>query len=260
MRILTYSFETVLHMDSAVSEHDFVLRCQPMSTFAQTVLDAQTVITPQTTLSQQIDGFGNLLQIGRIESPHDVFSFVSTGMVVVDAADEHPELAHPIYKRPSAMTQPTAEMIAFARDVLRVIPNARPQAKAQALSHALHEKMSYTPGTTDVETAAADAFSQMSGVCQDYAHILIALLRAEGIPARYVNGLIVGEGATHAWVEFHDGARWHGIDPTNDRAIDDTYIAISHGRDFTDCPIESGVFRGGARQEQLVSVIVGSEQ
>lgn len=260
MRILTYTFETVLHMDSAVSDHDFVLRCQPMSTFAQTVLDAQTIITPQTTLSQQIDGFGNLLQIGRIEAPHDVFSFVSSGMLVIDAGDAHPEPAHPIYKRPSAMTVETPEMLAFVRDVLRVIPNASPEAKAKTLSHALCGQMEYSPGATDVATTAAETFSQKRGVCQDFSHILIALLHGEKIPARYVNGLVIGEGATHAWVEFHDGVRWRGIDPTNDRFIDDTYIALSHERDFTDCPIESGVFRGGARQKQQVSVVVGGDQ
>ena len=67
---------------------------------------------------------------------------------------------------------------------------------------------------------------------------------------------MLGEGATHAWVEVFDGQLWHGIDPTNDRLVDDGYIAFSHGRDFSDCPIEVGVFRGGARQSQSVAVSV----
>lgn len=259
MRILHYSYETTLHMSEAVSDHDFILRCQPTSTHAQTVLDAQTIITPQTTLSQQVDGFGNLLQVGRIETPHDVFGFLSSGLVMVDAAEPHRVVAHPMYKRASQLTGNSKELQAFADDLLRVCPNATPQSKAEKLSHAVYEHMSYTPGATSTDTDAATAFAQGSGVCQDYTHILIALLRGQGIAARYVNGLMVGEGATHAWVEFHDGTRWHGIDPTNDRLVDDGYITISHGRDFADCPIESGVFRGGARQSQSVSVVVNEQ-
>ena len=256
MRILTYNFETNLHMDKAVTEHDFVLRCQPMTTRTQTVLDAQTVITPATSLAQQVDGFGNLLQVGRIAAEHNDFGFVSSGMVMVDAEDERPVSAHPIYTRPSRFTQMSTDLIAFSNDVLRVQANVDPLTKATLLSKALYQTMSYMPGTTSVSTDAVTAFSQRQGVCQDYTHILIALLRAQGIPTRYVNGLMIGEGATHAWVEMHDGTCWRGIDPTNDRKVDDTYIVLARGRDFADCPIESGIFIGGARQEQNVSVVV----
>ncbi len=260
MRILNYSFETRLSMSSAVTDHDFVLRCQPMSTHVQTVLDSQTVITPECPLAKQTDGFGNLIQVGRIERPHKEFSFVSSGLVIVDSADTHPEPAHPIYLRSSRFCAPTDELAAFADDVLRVRRNAPALQKAQVLAHALHEAMEYVPGSTTTATTAGEAFAQKRGVCQDFSHILIALLRAEGIPARYANGLMFGEGATHAWVEVHDGLRWRGIDATNDREADDTYIAIAHGRDFADCAIESGVFRGGARQSQNVRVVVNDQQ
>ncbi len=260
MRILNYSFETKLNMSSPITDHDFVLRCQPMSTHVQTVLDAQTVITPECSLASQTDGFGNLIQVGRIERPHSGFSFVSSGLVIVDDADTHPAPAHPIYLRPSRFCTPTPELTAFAAGVLRVRRNAPAMQKAACLATALHELMEYAPGSTTTATTAGEAFAQKSGVCQDFSHILIALLRGEGIPARYVNGLMFGEGATHAWVEMHDGLRWRGVDPTNDRVVDDSYIAIAHGRDFADCPIESGVFRGGARQDQNVRVVVQDQQ
>ncbi len=260
MRILSYSFETTLQMDGSVSDHDFVLRCEPQTTVTQTVISAQTVLAPSATLARQHDGFGNLIQVGRISEPHDTFSFVSTGLVMVDARDERPQVAHPIYARPSRFTGMSDGLAAFAGDVLRVQANAAPLTKASMLSRALHERMEYAPGSTTVATTAAEAYAQGTGVCQDYAHILIALLRAQGIPARYVVGLMIGEGATHAWAEIHDGIRWRGVDPTNDRAVDDTYITIAHGRDFADCPIEAGVFRGGVRQEQQVSVIVENSQ
>ena len=260
MLILNFSFETNLHMSTKVFDHDFVLRCQPLSTHTQTVLDAQTVVTPSVSLTSQRDGFGNLVQAGRIDSEHDTFGFVSSGLVIVDAADGRPDIAHPMYSRPSRLASPSAALDAFARDILRVKANAAPLEKAAMLSHALWQHMEYAPGATTVRTDAATAFDQAQGVCQDYAHILIALLRAQGIPARYVNGLVIGEGATHAWVEAHDGTCWRGFDPTNDRTVDDSYIVLSHGRDFADCPIESGVFRGGARQDQSVRVVVHDQQ
>ena len=260
MQILSYSFETTLEMDEDIFDHSFVLRCQPPSSRAQTVLDSQTVVAPRCALAAQTDGFGNLLQVGRVPEPHRKFSFLSGGMVVVDASAQTDEPAHPMYRNPSKYAFPDDGISSFAEDVLLVRQHAPDWDKAQLLSHALYERMEYEPGVTDVHTDAATAFSQGKGVCQDYTHILIALLRSCGIPARYVNGLIVGHGATHAWVEVHDGHRWCGIDPTNDCVADENYIKLAHGRDFSDCPIESGVFRGGAKQSQKVSVVVEEQR
>lgn len=278
MKILSYTFETALRFSEPVREHSFVLRCLPKNTPNQTVMDSQVIIAPRTPVAHQVDGFGNRLQIGRIEALHDDFSFISTGLVVVDAADPETEgerneangststakdagesgacgmLAHPMYLNPSTFAAADAAMKAFAQEASSGTND--PWGITQALSHAVHERLSYVKDVTDVTTTAAQAFALGSGVCQDFAHVLVALLRSLGIPARYVNGLIVGEGATHAWVEAHDGTRWRGIDPTHDRPIDDTYIVLSHGRDFADCAIESGVFRGGARQNQRVAVQV----
>ena len=94
------------------------------------------------------------------------------------------------------------------------------------------------------------------GVCQDYAHILIALLRMMRIPARYVVGMMIGEGFSHAWVEMEADGRWYGLDPTNDVLVGENYIKISHGRDYNDCIVNKGVFTGMASQKQDISVIV----
>ena len=85
------------------------------------------------------------------------------------------------------------------------------------------------------------------------AHLLLAGLRAKGIPARYVCGLIPGEGETHAWAEVYDGARFIGVDPTHMRLTDDTYLAVNAGRDSRACAINRGVFAGGAQQTMRVS-------
>ena len=128
--------------------------------------------------------------------------------------------------------------------------------EAEAVMHAVHEVLSYTPGSTSAKTTAAEAFDQGCGVCQDYSHIMLAALRSHGIIARYVAGMMLGEGASHAWVEvLHDGI-WTGYDPTNDLIVSDGHIKLSHGRDAWDCAINRGIFLGSANQTTEISVIV----
>ena len=114
----------------------------------------------------------------------------------------------------------------------------------------------YEPGVTGVFTTAEEAFALAQGVCQDYAHILLALCRASRVPCRYVVGMMIGEGASHAWVEVFEDGFWLSLDPTHKRRTDDTYIAISRGRDAQDCSINQGVFTGGGKQSQEISVSV----
>lgn len=256
MKILNYFFETRLDFSEPVKEHQFVLRCMPPNTGSQTVMDAQIIVEPPVTLSEQVDGFGNKLQVGRLEAPHESFSFISSGMVMVDTAQSRAVPLHPMYLRESELTQAGANVRSFVDDVLRVCCNASVLEKAHRLADAVSERMEYVKGATGVDTRAEDALALGRGVCQDYAHVLIACCRQAGVAARYVNGFLLGEGETHAWVEVHDGARWHGIDPTNRREADCSYITLSHGRDFADCPIERGVFVGAAQQTQTVRVQV----
>lgn len=90
------------------------------------------------------------------------------------------------------------------------------------------------------------------GVCQDYAHVFIALARLAGWHARYCMGLTVGEGATHAWAEIYYEGAWHGFDPTRDCRTDASYLRFATGRDAADCPVEQGTFYGLADQTQTV--------
>ncbi len=256
MKILNYFFETTLEFSEPVHSHDFVLRCMPPNTGSQTVMDAQLIVEPPATICEQVDGFGNKLQVGRLEGPHDSFSFISSGMVMVDTAEIHPVAAHPMYSRQSELTLAGPHIRAFVDDALRVCGNAPALDKARRLAQLLSQEMVYGRGSTDVGTTAEEAIAGGRGVCQDYAHVLISACREAGVPARYVNGFLLGEGETHAWVEVHDGTCWRGIDPTNRRGADCSYITLSHGRDFSDCPIERGVFVGGARQSQSVRVRV----
>ena len=116
--------------------------------------------------------------------------------------------------------------------------------------------MDYAPGSTSVATTAAQAVELGRGVCQDYAHITLALMRDAGIPSRYVCGFIPGEGATHAWVEWFDSGLWLALDPTHDRAVEYGFIKLAHGRDSSDCPVNRGIFTGRVQQSNSVSIKV----
>ena len=116
----------------------------------------------------------------------------------------------------------------------------------------VYRTMRYRPGSTGVETRASVALAGGEGVCQDYTHIMLALLRAGGIPARYVSGFIPGEGYMHAWVEALLPVRagslpqWLGFDPTHNRPTDASYVAVAVGRDYADISPITGSFYGSA--------------
>jgi transglutaminase-like putative cysteine protease len=115
----------------------------------------------------------------------------------------------------------------------------------------VHEAISYAHGVTSVTTTAAEALAGGQGVCQDAAHVMIALCRAIGLPARYVSGHLLGEGGTHAWVEVivadADAARAVALDPCNGCPAGADYLTIATGRDYTDVAPTSGTYIGAAR-------------
>ena len=126
-----------------------------------------------------------------------------------------------------------------------------PTELAEAIVRFVHQRMIYTKKVTDIFTTASVAFRIQRGVCQDYAHIAIALARACSLPARYVSGHMLGEGATHAWVEFlvpagPTTARVLSFDPTTGRATNWRYLVVAVGRDYEDVAPTSGVFIGTA--------------
>ena len=133
-------------------------------------------------------------------------------------------------------------------------------SRAQTMMHHLAGRMQYEKGSSTIFTTAEEAFLKGRGVCQDYAHILLALLRKERIPARYVVGLMTGEGESHAWVEVYQDGAWYGIDPTNGLLVNEDYVRISSGRDYWDCQISRGTFEGNATQKQFVHASVSKRK
>lgn len=138
---------------------------------------------------------------------------------------------------------------------------------AQRCNQYIYENFTYTKGITNIETTVDEILTMKKGVCQDFAHVLLQLLRTVGIPSRYVSGYICpnesglrGEGATHAWVEIYTPTQgWLGLDPTNNIWTMDNHIRLSVGKNFYDCSPVKGTFKGLARQTLSVSVSVGYE-
>ncbi len=125
----------------------------------------------------------------------------------------------------------------------------------------------YIKGITTIETTVDEILEKQAGVCQDFAHVMLELLRMMGIPSRYVSGYICpnkngmrGEGATHAWVEAYiPGYGWAGIDPTNNVWAANHHVKLAVGRSFEDCTPIKGTFKGPAKQSLSVYVSVGYE-
>jgi transglutaminase-like putative cysteine protease len=136
---------------------------------------------------------------------------------------------------------------------------------ALQLMRVVHGELAYEPGSTTVQTRAGEALRAGRGVCQDFAHVMIALCRAIGIPALYVSGylyngpreLLRGAQASHAWCEVYvPGAGWRGLDPTNDQPAGERYVKVAVGRDYADVPPVQGRYRGTAQQTLDVEVSV----
>ena len=140
-------------------------------------------------------------------------------------------------------------------------------AIAQECNTYIFKHFTYTKGITTIETTIDEILEIKKGVCQDFAHVLLQLLRTAGIPSRYVSGYVCpnesglrGEGATHAWIEIYTPNHgWLGLDPTNNIWTMDNHVKLSVGRNFYDCTVVKGTFKGFAKQTLSVAVSIGYE-
>lgn len=216
--------------------------------------------------SQRKDAFGNVvvdLAVPRVATRIDFEAW----MVVERRAGDGTHRIHGAwlgdrrFLDPSPLTVPNDRLRALAAS-LAVGPGGA-LGLAERINAWVFSNMTYTPGVTDVETTAAEALALGAGVCQDYAHAMIALARLCGLPARYVSGHLLGEGAMHAWVEVlapgnerpEEGVAWP-FDPTHGRGTSLSYLTVAVGRDFADVSPTRGTFRAarGGRLSSLQSV------
>jgi transglutaminase-like putative cysteine protease len=266
-----------------------VVRMVPVDRPRQRVIASHFSVEPEPVeWSEATDFFGNRVAIIRIETPHTRF-IVRTSARVDVAPAEFPEPeqgptweevreeaansfdlspaspVHHLYASPAVPL--TAAITAWAA---KSFPAERPMlAGAIDLMNRLHDEFTYDPKATDVSTPPAEAFAIRRGVCQDFAHIMIAGLRGLGLPAAYVSGFLrtepppgkerlQGADATHAWVSVWCGEAlgWQGLDPTNALRVSTDHVVLANGRDYSDVAPVGGVLFGSGKQKLSVAVDV----
>ena len=263
---LRFNYVMNLSFSEPVEDQYFSLLCLPRHTERQQVLDVRISTEPETRLNRDFDGLGNGKVYGLIREAHTCFQLSSYGLVetkpVLFEEFEDPDSTDLYrYLVTSAFTAPGPGLYALSDSWKSGEPDDLYDKMLYYLKR-VHEQLQYTSGATNVRTTAEEALRIGAGVCQDYSHVLITLLRRAGIPARYVIGLMQGEGESHAWVEANCRGYWYGIDPTNHLLVNESYIKLAHGRDYGDCMISRGIFKNpSAVQTMEVSVsVVPTEQ
>ena len=258
MSKLHFDYWMELSFSELAAENHFTIKCLPKDTDMQQISDVKIEIFPENNFQRGEDSFGNLTVYGNVLKLHQSFGFhisgnATTNLSYGDVVKEDEYTG--IYSYPWGLNKPgTALRDYFSQIALDECENN--YDKALVLMNCLHEEFSYETGSTNMRTTAEGAWQQKKGVCQDYAHILIALCHMAKIPARYVAGMMAGEGFSHAWVEILSEGVWHAIDPTHACLALDNYIKISVGRDANDCMINKGIIKGGGMQMQNVKVLV----
>lgn len=265
-------------------------RLKPRRTASQDLEHFQMQIQPPAAyLAEHVDTFGNPTAVIGVEHAHLEWSVTANSIIRRYASDQSERAADALrieQVRQQLRQQLTAEGLVAryhsdASPLLPFIPNLANQLAwtvapswtvaelGQWLMEQIHTQFRYQPGYTEVSTPLSKVIAEQVGVCQDFAHVAIALARSLGIPARYVSGYLetqpppgqarlVGADATHAWFALYDPvAGWLEYDPTNNAIPDQRYITLAWGRDYSDVAPISGVVRGGGASHSLaVSVDV----
>ena len=207
-------------------------------------------------LENGVDRFGNVIVDVFAPNVPEAIEFVAEVSVERRADEPHRLadgwLAEGYLLRPSRLTEPDEAILRAADDLAAAADWGLPLA--DRINDWVYQSMTYRHGITGVRTTAAEALALGAGVCQDYAHVMLAVCRACGLPSRYVSGHLLGQGGTHAWVEVvlpaGDGtgeANVHAFDPTHASHAGIGYVSVAVGGDYADVAPTSGTYRSGAR-------------
>lgn len=256
MKSLRFTYHMELRFSQPVTDHHFDFRCLPQSDDYQTITNMQTDIEPTDWTSTGVDSFGNEYVYGVNEPSHvrlyiGVSGNAQTGLSNSVRAPERSDCG--IFLTDSALTRPGASILKLDEKLLPEGGSMKDDQLPAFLCHAVYQYMNYMPGVTHFGTTAEQACQCQAGVCQDYAHIMLSLLRLHHVPCRYVAGIMVGTGKSHAWVQAWQDGRWYGYDPTNDIRVTDSHISFACGRNCMDTLVNRGVFRGSAQQKMYVT-------
>jgi transglutaminase-like putative cysteine protease len=271
---ITHESEYLYAAPSTASYNE--VRMTPTTTDVQLTLESTLTVTPTppSRMLRYWDYWGTAVHGFDIHAPHDSLRVAGRSLVETNPPPMPPDVSWEVLRDPAAVDRftellaPTSwvnidPVIADAAATLAMQPT--PRAAVEAAVGWVGDAMTYEPGATSVQTTAVEALRGGRGVCQDFAHLTLAVLRAMGIPSRYTSGYFhpkgdafIGEplvGESHAWIEAWTGD-WWGIDPTNGVLAGERHILVGRGRDYSDVPPLKGVYTGGACTSVNVSVEV----
>lgn len=250
------------------------VRMTPLSGDGQLLLSHTLDVQPIAAIQRYSDYWGAEVEAFDVHVPHRLLEIVAISTVdtpplpepvpgttweevrSADVRDEHSEFLIPTDYVDLDLDGDRSTVVS------EMVAQATPESAARLAVERVRARITYESGATDVTTTAAQAWASGRGVCQDFTHTTLSLLRAAGIPARYVSGYLHTEepaigrtvvGESHAWVEYWDGV-WHAVDPTNDRAVGSAHVIVARGRDYADVPPLKGIYAGGQSEGLGVSV------
>ena len=248
-------------------------RLTPRSDNRQNVILSRVETVPATRSYRYLDYWGTAVTAFDLHAPHTELEVTASSVVETDkpeppvekvtwdeleseaVVDKFDEVLSPTHYTPrSSRLRRVGERIAKYND---------PQDAVIAAADWVNSELDYVPGTTGVHSSALDALREGKGVCQDFAHLTLAVLRGIGIPSRYVSGYLhpqrkapIGEtvdGQSHAWIQAWTGGWWN-FDPTNDKEINEQYVSVGVGRDYADVTPLKGIYSGGGSTDLDVVV------
>jgi transglutaminase-like putative cysteine protease len=251
------------------------VRMTPRDADGQMLLSHQLQVSPRASVQAYVDYWGALVQSFDVHEEHDVLEVLATSLVDVPRGQPpHEGVGWDVVTSPEIVDRwgeflaPTP-LVDDARDdparagiVEELRRAATPALAVRGAVDATRARIFYNDSVTGVTTTAAEAWAVGGGVCQDYSHTLLSLLRPLGIPARYVSGYLHDEeetpgrtvvGESHAWIEVWNGG-WEAYDPTNDRSVGSAHVVVARGRDYADVPPLKGIYAGGASESLGVTV------
>ena len=264
---------------TSVQESFNEVRLQPLTFGTQTCHNFLLKVLPTARLSHYLDFYLNYVHLFEVTQPHTELTVEATSTVTTPDAPALAAEAHPAplakigecarldrcydFLQSSTYVEVGADLWRLALDATDGQSDA--WQAAQAIMRFVHREFRYQPASTHVHTHMREVLLARTGVCQDFAHVMLGLCRAVKIPARYVSGYLYngpadqlkGAQASHAWVEVYvPGHGWCGLDPTNNRQPDGHYVKVAVGRDYTDVSPLKGTYRGTAKRQLQVEVLV----
>ncbi|MCM3128546.1 transglutaminase domain-containing protein [Paenibacillus provencensis] len=267
--------------DDPVDQSMNTIRLRPLEDECQQLISYRTDIHPLAVTKGHEDVWGNYVEEFFIAEPHSSLEVITTSIVTVQRSPFLQEIRYspdmkalfesPLYKEhyaaylaETAYTKLYMEQVQAAQKEAGSMKD--PLSYAIQVMEYLYRSFTYDKDFTNVETTAEAAFEHKKGVCQDFSHVMLGILRASGIPSRYVSGYLYvgedsalkGDAASHAWVEVMvPGIGWAGLDPTNNVEALSNHIRVGTGRDYADVSPLQGKYRGG---ESILDVRVSVQR